>query len=99
MYTDKGRVAFISAASTFAPFGRAGHARREVQGRPGLRAHLHKRYCPGFKVQQRVLSPGGLEDRMFNRINIGLIFVHLLTQLAGDGGLSRPLFFHLAPDL
>ena len=36
MDTDKGRVALISASSTFAPFGRAGHARREVQGRPGL---------------------------------------------------------------
>ena len=34
--TSKGRVALISASSTFAPWGRAGHARREVQGRPGL---------------------------------------------------------------
>lgn len=36
MDTSKGRVALISASSTFAPWGRAGHARREVQGRPGL---------------------------------------------------------------
>jgi len=36
MDTSKGRVALISASSTFAPWGRAGYARREVQGRPGL---------------------------------------------------------------
>ncbi|MGD2201200.1 MAG: CapA family protein [Candidatus Bathyarchaeota archaeon] len=31
-----GRVALIAAASSFASFGRAGHARRDMQGRPGL---------------------------------------------------------------
>jgi poly-gamma-glutamate capsule biosynthesis protein CapA/YwtB (metallophosphatase superfamily) len=36
MDTKKGRVALISASSTFAPWGRAGHARRGLQGRPGL---------------------------------------------------------------
>jgi len=34
--TDKARVALISAASTFPDWGRAGDARREIQGRPGL---------------------------------------------------------------
>jgi poly-gamma-glutamate synthesis protein (capsule biosynthesis protein) len=34
--TSRGRVGLISASSTFASWGRAGHARREVQGRPGL---------------------------------------------------------------
>lgn len=36
MDTKRGRVALISASSTFAPWGRAGHERRGVQGRPGL---------------------------------------------------------------
>jgi poly-gamma-glutamate capsule biosynthesis protein CapA/YwtB (metallophosphatase superfamily) len=33
---DQGRVALISMSSTFANFGRAGHSRPDVQGRPGL---------------------------------------------------------------
>ncbi len=36
METIKGRVALVSAASSFAPFGHAGAARRDMQGRPGL---------------------------------------------------------------
>jgi len=34
--TARGRVALIAAASTFASFGRAGAARRDLHGRPGL---------------------------------------------------------------
>jgi len=34
--TDKGRVALISMSSSFARWGRAGEARRDVKGRPGL---------------------------------------------------------------
>lgn len=34
--TSEGRVALISACSTFANFGRAGHQRRDMKGRPGL---------------------------------------------------------------
>ncbi|UCH58099.1 MAG: CapA family protein [Candidatus Bathyarchaeota archaeon] len=34
--TPKGRVALIAAASSFASFGRAGDARRDMHGRPGL---------------------------------------------------------------
>jgi poly-gamma-glutamate synthesis protein (capsule biosynthesis protein) len=34
--TRKGRVALISACSTFANFGRAGDSRRDMKGRPGL---------------------------------------------------------------
>jgi poly-gamma-glutamate synthesis protein (capsule biosynthesis protein) len=36
METPQGRVALIAASSTFAPFGRAGDARRDMQGRPGV---------------------------------------------------------------
>ena len=36
METPAGRVAILSASSTFAPWGRAGHARPDFQGRPGL---------------------------------------------------------------
>jgi len=34
--TTRGRVALIAASSSFAPHGRAGDARRDMQGRPGL---------------------------------------------------------------
>lgn len=34
--TNRGRVALISASSTFANFGRAGASRRDMKGRPGL---------------------------------------------------------------
>jgi len=34
--TEAGRFAIISAASSFASFGRAGDARRDMKGRPGL---------------------------------------------------------------
>lgn len=34
--TGAGRVAMISASSTFADFGRAGDARRDMEGRPGI---------------------------------------------------------------
>lgn len=34
--TPGGRVALLSASSTFAPWGRAGHQRPDFQGRPGL---------------------------------------------------------------
>ena len=34
--TPQGRVALIAAVSTFASFGRAGAARRDMHGRPGL---------------------------------------------------------------
>ncbi len=34
--TPRGRVALLSASSTFAPWGRAGHQRPDFQGRPGL---------------------------------------------------------------
>ncbi len=36
MDTSKGRVALISACSTFSNFGRAGDQRRDMKGRPGL---------------------------------------------------------------
>ena len=36
METPQGRVAIIAASSSFAAFGRAGAARRDMQGRPGL---------------------------------------------------------------
>jgi poly-gamma-glutamate capsule biosynthesis protein CapA/YwtB (metallophosphatase superfamily) len=34
--TERGRLALVSACSTFANFGRAGDARRDMKGRPGL---------------------------------------------------------------
>jgi len=40
--TPQGRVALIAAASTFASFGRAGAARRDMHGRPGLNPLRHE---------------------------------------------------------
>jgi poly-gamma-glutamate synthesis protein (capsule biosynthesis protein) len=40
--TPQGRVALIAASSTFPPFGRAGDARRDMQGRPGLNPLRYK---------------------------------------------------------
>jgi len=53
MDTDRGRVALISASSTFAPWGRAGHARREVQGRPGLNP---LRYETTYHVREEIFE-------------------------------------------
>lgn len=39
-----GRVALISAASTFAGFGRAGHQRKDMKGRPGLNPIRYESY-------------------------------------------------------
>jgi len=41
---ESGRVALIAAASTFAAFGRAGDARRDLKGRPGLNPLRYNRY-------------------------------------------------------
>lgn len=42
--TSKGRIALISASSSFAPFGRAGDARRDMHGRPGLNPQRYEVY-------------------------------------------------------
>jgi len=48
----QGRVALIAAASTFAPHGRAGAARRDMQGRPGLNP---LRYDTWYNVRTETL--------------------------------------------
>jgi len=51
--TPQGRVALVSATSTFAPFGRAGDARRDLQGRPGLNP---LRYDTYYVVKEETLN-------------------------------------------
>ena len=51
--TRKGRVALISACSTFSNFGRAGDARRDIQGRPGLNP---LRYDKWFVVSPETIT-------------------------------------------
>jgi poly-gamma-glutamate synthesis protein (capsule biosynthesis protein) len=53
MDTAKGRVALIAAASSFAPLGRAGAARRDMHGRPGLNP---LRYDSWFTVKKETLE-------------------------------------------
>jgi poly-gamma-glutamate synthesis protein (capsule biosynthesis protein) len=53
MDTPIGRVALIAAASTFAPLGRAGAARRDMHGRPGLNP---LRYDSWFIVKPETMA-------------------------------------------
>jgi poly-gamma-glutamate synthesis protein (capsule biosynthesis protein) len=49
--TSKGRVALIAAASDFPPFARAGAARRDMHGRPGLNP---MRFETTYGVDERI---------------------------------------------
>jgi poly-gamma-glutamate capsule biosynthesis protein CapA/YwtB (metallophosphatase superfamily) len=51
--TEKARVALISACSSFPSFGRAGDARRDLKGRPGLNP---LRYETRFAARQETLK-------------------------------------------
>jgi poly-gamma-glutamate capsule biosynthesis protein CapA/YwtB (metallophosphatase superfamily) len=53
MDTGKGRLALVSACSTFASFGRAGYARRDMKGRPGLNP---LRYDQWYEVKLETLK-------------------------------------------
>jgi poly-gamma-glutamate capsule biosynthesis protein CapA/YwtB (metallophosphatase superfamily) len=53
METAQGRVALIAAASSFAPLGAAGAARRDMHGRPGLNP---LRYDSWFTVWKETLE-------------------------------------------
>jgi poly-gamma-glutamate capsule biosynthesis protein CapA/YwtB (metallophosphatase superfamily) len=53
MDTAKGRVALIAAAASFAPLGRAGAARRDMHGRPGLNP---LRYESWFTLKKETLE-------------------------------------------
>jgi len=53
--TPKGRVALLSASSTFAPWGRAGHQRPDFQGRPGLSPLRYTTYYEVTKEQMDFL--------------------------------------------
>jgi len=51
--TSNGRVALISACSSFANFGRAGHQRRDMKGRPGLNP---LRYLSWFEAKPETIE-------------------------------------------
>jgi len=51
--TPRGRVTLIAASSTFASFGRAGAARRDMHGRPGLNS---LRYETWYEVREETLE-------------------------------------------
>ena len=62
MDTPQGRVALIAASSSFAPLGRAGAARRDMHGRPGLNP---LRYDTWFTVRPETLVKlKALEEEM-----------------------------------
>jgi poly-gamma-glutamate synthesis protein (capsule biosynthesis protein) len=64
--TPNGRVALVSCASTFVSHSRAGHARPDVPGRPGLSALRHQRTYKvdddRFKDLGRVAASLGLPN-------------------------------------
>jgi len=53
--TPKGRVALLSASSSFAPWGRAGHQRPDFQGRPGLSPLRYTTYYAVIKSEMEFL--------------------------------------------
>ena len=62
METARGRVALIAAASSFASFGRAGAARRDMRGRPGLNPLRYETY---YVVREGTLETlKGLAEEM-----------------------------------
>jgi len=62
--TKNGRVALISMSSSFASFGRAGHARSDMKGRPGLNP---LRYETRFVVRKETMAQ---VKRMFEELGI-----------------------------
>jgi len=62
----RGRVALIAAASTFASFGRAGAARRDMHGRPGLNPLRYETWYvvreETLEAVKRVAEEMGLEE-------------------------------------
>ena len=51
-----GRIALVTASSSFAPFGRAGDARRDLKGRPGLNPLRYDRWFVVKKEHVEVLK-------------------------------------------
>lgn len=64
--TGRGRVALIAAASTFPSFGRAGSARRDLHGRPGLNPLRFEKYYvvrqETVEMLKKVAGELGLEE-------------------------------------
>jgi poly-gamma-glutamate synthesis protein (capsule biosynthesis protein) len=62
--TPGGRVALVSAASTFPEWSRAGHARKDVRGRPGLNplrwAKVHLLSPQAFRAMQGIAAEVGI---------------------------------------
>jgi poly-gamma-glutamate synthesis protein (capsule biosynthesis protein) len=54
--TPRGRVALLAGASTFPDASRAGHARREIRGRPGLAPIRTNRVMQVTEDQMRILQ-------------------------------------------
>lgn len=77
--TARGRVALLSASSTFAPWGRAGHARPDFQGRPGL---SHLRYVTKYRVRPEHL-------KMLREIEESLGLSRVKEQMKKAGFMSE----------
>ncbi|MEX0974749.1 MAG: CapA family protein [Bacillota bacterium] len=79
--TPNGRVAILSASSSFAPWGRAGHQRPDFQGRPGLSP---LRYSTYFNVsREQIEALKGIED------TLGLTKVKEAARKSWYGGVDK----------
>jgi poly-gamma-glutamate capsule biosynthesis protein CapA/YwtB (metallophosphatase superfamily) len=62
--TPAGRIALVSAASTFAPWGRAGNPRKDIQGRPGLNplrwSKVHLLSPAAYQAMQAIAREAGI---------------------------------------
>jgi len=93
MDTGKGRVAVLSACSSFASFGRAGDSRRDMKGRPGLNPLRHEKW---FEAKPETIEK---VKEVYGELNLSEVYqeedsYHFLTNkfVAGDAvGLhTRP---------
>ena len=72
--TPKGKVGFISASSTFASLGRAGPARRDLHGRPGINTQRYETYYTTTKENldqieklSRLFEPTSKKNEYFGK--------------------------------
>ncbi len=91
--TEKGRVALISTCSSFKAFGRAGDARRDMGGRPGLNP---LRYETRFVAKQETLEKLKEVERELNlpQVHQEVDSYHFLTNkfvLGEEVGLHTAL--------
>ena len=86
--TPDGRVALISAASTFPDGSRAGHQRKDVRGRPGLSPIRFDRVYQITQEQMAALR--SYREGMGRSAGAGDRLEHVWADLSGRGRVPVP---------